>query len=112
MTELVKTKEDEVMNYAKRIRQDKARWLAADVNKDDKLNYEEFVGFMHPEEKEHMFDVYTDEQMEEMDKDNDKLISIDEYIGELLEGWKKGRSEGAWHGGSQHEGCVTRRIIA
>ena len=97
MSELLKTEEDKIMNYAKKIRQDKARWLAADVNKDDKLNYEEFVAFMHPEEKEHMFDVYTDEQMEEMDKDNDKRISVDEYIGELIDGWKRGlkQSEGA-----------------
>ena len=63
-------------------RRDRRRWEAADLDKDDKLTKDELTSFLHPEEVEHMKAIMVDETMEDIDKDKDGKISLDEYIGE------------------------------
>ena len=57
-------------------------------DKDGKLTRLEFSTFLHPEEAEHMRDVVVTETIEDIDADGDGKISIDEYIGERLVGWR------------------------
>ena len=55
----------------------------ADVDKDNKLTKEEYTAFLHPEEYDHMKDVVVDETLEDIDKDGDGFVSIEEYLGML-----------------------------
>ncbi|XP_072047359.1 calumenin-A-like isoform X2 [Amphiura filiformis] len=90
--ELVKLEENERMDFRTMIKRDKKRWAAADVNKDNNLDYDEFVGFIHPEEKEHMFDIVVEETMEDIDKNHDGKLTVDEYIGDMYHR-KEGETE-------------------
>ena len=72
------------MDFSTMIKRDKKRWAAADVDKNGNLDYEEFVAFIHPEEREHMFDIVVEETMEDIDKNHDGKLTIDEYIGKLV----------------------------
>lgn len=65
------------------ILRDKRRWAAADVDGDGLLSKEEFISFLHPEESVHMKDIVVYETIDDMDKDKDNKISMDEYIGNL-----------------------------
>ena len=40
-----------------KINRDERRWIAADKNKDGKLDRTEFADFTHPEEAEHLEDI-------------------------------------------------------
>ena len=62
-------------------RRDKRRWEKADLDSDNKLTKEEFAAFLHPEEIGHMKDVMVEETLEDIDKDKDGRISLDEYLG-------------------------------
>lgn len=62
-------------------RRDRRRWEKADLDKDDKLTKQELTGFLHPEEIDHMKDVMVVETLEDIDKDKDGRISLEEYIG-------------------------------
>ena len=64
------------------IKRDKNRWEYADQNKDGMLTKEEYTAFLHPEEFDHMKGVVVDETLEDIDKDKDGVISLEEYIGE------------------------------
>ena len=69
-------------NYKDMKRRDRRRWEAADLDKDDRLTKDELTSFLHPEEVEHMKSIMVEETMEDIDKDKDGKISLDEYIGE------------------------------
>ena len=45
------------------------------------MDYDEFGNFLHPEEAEHMREIVVIETMEDIDKDKDGKISLEEYIG-------------------------------
>lgn len=77
-------KSDDSYTYAKMILRDKRRWAAADVDGDGLLSKEEFISFLHPEESVHMKDIVVYETMDDMDKDKDNKISMDEYIGNFI----------------------------
>ena len=62
---------------------DKRRWTKADIDKDNKITKEEYTAFLHPEEYDHMKDVVVDETLEDIDKDGDGAVSIDEYLGTI-----------------------------
>lgn len=53
------------------------------MNRDEVCSKNEFQSFLHPEEFNHMKDVVLDETLEDIDKDGDGLISLDEYISML-----------------------------
>ncbi|CAL1541320.1 unnamed protein product [Lymnaea stagnalis] len=67
--------------YKDMIQRDKRRWQQADKNGDGKMSKEEFQDFLHPEEAEHMRSIVVDETLEDIDKDGDGYISLQEYIG-------------------------------
>ncbi|XP_059170664.1 calumenin-like isoform X1 [Physella acuta] len=69
--------------YKDMIMRDKRRWHQADKNGDGKMTKEEFQDFLHPEEAEHMRGIVVDETLEDIDKDGDGYISLQEYIDDI-----------------------------
>lgn len=64
-------------------RRDERRWKLADRDGDHALTKDEFMDFLHPEEAEHMRDVVVDETLEDIDKDADGRVSVEEYISDM-----------------------------
>lgn len=56
---------------------------SADDNADNSLSREELMAFLHPEEYAKMRDTVLDETMEDIDKDGDGFVNLEEYIGKL-----------------------------
>lgn len=73
-------KKDENYSYAAMEKRERRRWSMADIDGDNALTKEEFSGFLHPEETEHMKDVVVFETVEDIDKDGDGKVSLSEYI--------------------------------
>jgi len=88
-------KDQDGFSYANMLRRDRRRWSVADQNGDDALTKEEFAGFLHPEEVGHMRDVVVLETMEDIDKDKDGKVSLNEYIGDMYRG-SDGEPEPEW----------------
>jgi hypothetical protein len=80
-TELDREEEAGGYSYKTMLDRDKRRWSSADVNGDGALDREEFAAFLHPEETPHMKDIVVLETMEDIDKDKDGKISLEEYVG-------------------------------
>ncbi|XP_011499500.1 PREDICTED: calumenin-B [Ceratosolen solmsi marchali] len=76
-------KDDKNYSYATMQKRERRRWSIADTDGDDALTKEEFTAFLHPEEREYMKDVVVLETIEDIDKDGDGKISLDEYIGDM-----------------------------
>ncbi|XP_059079403.1 calumenin-B-like [Tigriopus californicus] len=87
--------EDEHQTYKKMEDRDRRRWDLADEDKDGKLVKTEFANFLHPEEAEHMRDIVVQETLEDIDKDGDGKISLEEYIGDMYRG-DSGDAEPDW----------------
>lgn len=68
-------------SYKAMLDRDKRRWNVADENNDGLLTRDEFAAFLHPEESKRMKNVVIMETIEDIDKDNDGKISLDEFIG-------------------------------
>ena len=60
---------------------DERRWKQADQDKKGYLTKEELTAFLHPEEYDHMKDMVIVETIEDIDRDKDGKISLEEYIG-------------------------------
>lgn len=75
--------EDDMAAYRKMEDRDRRRWGQADQDKDGFLNREEFGNFLHPEEAAHMRDLVVTETFEDIDKDKDGKITLEEYIGDM-----------------------------
>lgn len=75
--------DEEGMTYAEMVKRDERRWKVADQDNDDALTLQEFTDFLHPEEAERMRFIVVTETMEDIDKDGDGKISLEEYIGQL-----------------------------
>jgi len=75
--------DDDSDSYADMQRRDERRWTMADRDANGALSLAEFGDFLHPEESEHMKDIVIVETMEDIDKDKDGKLSVDEYIGDL-----------------------------
>lgn len=84
LDEKEKEKEDGMgFSYRKMLNRDRRRWAVADRDGDDKLNKEEFTDFLHPEESPYMRDIVVVETIEDIDKNGDGKVSIEEYIGDM-----------------------------
>uniref|UniRef100_A0A4D5RQ68 Reticulocalbin-3 n=1 Tax=Ixodes scapularis TaxID=6945 RepID=A0A4D5RQ68_IXOSC len=79
-------KDEDGATFRDMARRDKRRWDRADKDGDSHLDKEEFGNFLHPEESEDMKSVVVEETMEDIDKDRDGKISLDEYIGDMYGG--------------------------
>lgn len=74
-------------SYENAVRKDLRRWKAADSSQDGMMSLKEFESFLHPEQFEHMHEISVVEKFENLDKNKDEKISIDEYLADLsLEG--------------------------
>uniref|UniRef100_A0A8C4R0Y4 Reticulocalbin-3 n=1 Tax=Eptatretus burgeri TaxID=7764 RepID=A0A8C4R0Y4_EPTBU len=75
--------EDEDEPYEQLIVRDERRFKTADLDKDGHLDKDEFSAFLHPEEFEQMKDLVITETLEDIDKNGDGEIDVDEYIGDM-----------------------------
>ncbi|XP_073318329.1 reticulocalbin-3 isoform X1 [Pagrus major] len=62
---------------------DERRFKTADRDGDGIATREEFTAFLHPEEFDYMKDVVVQETVEDIDKNGDGKINLDEYIGDM-----------------------------
>ncbi|XP_051796886.1 reticulocalbin-3 isoform X1 [Acanthochromis polyacanthus] len=81
--------------YKSMLTRDERRFKAADRDGDGVATREEFTAFLHPEEFDHMRDVVVQETMEDIDKDGDGKINLNEYIGDMFSP-EDGESEPDW----------------
>ena len=63
------------------LKEDEHRFNVADLNKDGQLDLEEYKAFYHPYDYEHMMIFELERELEEKDKNGDKKLSFEEYIG-------------------------------
>ncbi|KAG6458346.1 hypothetical protein O3G_MSEX010816, partial [Manduca sexta] len=77
------TPNSEGFAYASLLKRDRRRWHYADADQDGSLNRTEFAAFLHPEENPTMRDVVVLETLEDIDKDKDGKVSLEEYIGDM-----------------------------
>jgi len=75
--------EGEKEQYADMLKRDEKRFKLADKEGKMKLKLDEFSAFLHPENHEHMKSIVVNETLEDIDKDHDGSISLDEYLGDL-----------------------------
>ncbi|XP_015758332.1 PREDICTED: calumenin-like isoform X3 [Acropora digitifera] len=64
----------------KQMKMDERRWKAADLDHDGKLSKAEFAAFNQPWEYDYMHVVAAQENLEDMDKDKDGKISLQEFL--------------------------------
>ncbi|KAG7492144.1 hypothetical protein MATL_G00011280 [Megalops atlanticus] len=86
---------DDKASYKAMLTRDERRFKSADVEGDGKATKEEFTAFLHPEEFDHMKAVVVAETIEDIDKNGDGLINLEEYIGDMFTP-EKGESEPDW----------------
>lgn len=92
--------EVEGFSYKQMETRDARRWGMADLDHSGELSIEEFSAFLHPEDAEHMRDIVVTETLEDIDKDGDGKINMEEYIGDMY------RDEGVQEGGDQEPDWV------
>ncbi|XP_033733408.1 calumenin-like [Pecten maximus] len=78
--ENVESPHSPLYNLRSRVKEERRRWEAADLNKDSLLTKTEFMYFVHPEEGKHTKDVLVLEYTDRLDQNNDGKIDVDEYI--------------------------------
>jgi calumenin len=88
--------EDQGFSYKAMLTRDRRRWSVADKTGDDSLTKEEFTNFLHPEESPYMRDIVVSETLEDIDKDKDGKLSVDEYVGDMYRGGEDGEEEPEW----------------
>ncbi|XP_055599728.1 calumenin isoform X2 [Uranotaenia lowii] len=87
---------DENYSYKAMLSRDRRRWSVADRDGDDRLARAEFTEFLHPEESPYMRDIVVQETIEDIDKDNDGKVSVQEYIGDMYRGREDSDDEPEW----------------
>jgi len=86
--------EEAGFSYKEMEERDNRRWKLADTDNDGELTKIEFQNFLHPEHAEHMREIVVIETFEDIDKDKDGKITLDEYIGDMYSG--QGDEEPEW----------------
>ncbi|XP_039681869.1 reticulocalbin-3 isoform X2 [Perca fluviatilis] len=86
---------DDKATYKSMLTRDERRFRTADRDGDRIATREEFTAFLHPEEYDYMRDVVVQETVEDIDKNGDGKINIDEYIGDMFTP-EDGESEPDW----------------
>jgi Ca2+-binding EF-hand superfamily protein len=89
-------RDDDGFSYKAMLTRDRRRWSVADRNGDDELTRAEFTEFLHPEESPYMRDVVVAETIEDLDKDNDGKVSVEEYIGDMYRASEDETDEPDW----------------
>eukprot|EP00088_Acartia_fossae_P056646 TRINITY_DN6597_c0_g1_i3.p1 TRINITY_DN6597_c0_g1~~TRINITY_DN6597_c0_g1_i3.p1 ORF type:complete len:324 (-),score=96.58 TRINITY_DN6597_c0_g1_i3:68-1039(-) len=84
---------EEGFSYRDMEARDHRRFSLADTDQDGALTKLEFQSFLHPEHADHMRDIVVTETFEDIDKDNDGKISLEEYIGDMYKGGEEGEGE-------------------
>ncbi|KAM6303024.1 calumenin [Podargus strigoides] len=74
---------DDGFNYKQVMVRDEHRFKMADKDGDLTATKEEFTAFLHPEECDYMKDIIVQETMEDIDKNGDGFIDLEEYIGDM-----------------------------
>ncbi|XP_029441051.1 reticulocalbin-3 [Rhinatrema bivittatum] len=69
--------------YRRMMKRDERRFKQADRDGDMIATREEFTAFLHPEESDYMKDLVVTETLEDMDKNGDGLVDVDEYISDM-----------------------------
>lgn len=75
--------ESDSFSYKKMIERDERRWSKADVDGDNSCSIDEFRAFLHPEEFDRMKQIVVKETIEDIDKDGDGFVDVNEYIGDM-----------------------------
>lgn len=75
---------DDKASYKSMLTRDERRFKAADRDGDGIATRQEFTAFLHPEEYDHMRDIIVQETIEDIDKNGDGKINLDEYIGDMF----------------------------
>lgn len=88
--------EENGISYKSMLTRDRRRWGVADQNLDDALTKQEFTNFLHPVDSPVMGDVVLTETIEDIDKNKDGKISVDEYIGDMYTPADQGEEEPEW----------------
>ncbi|XP_061570163.1 calumenin-A [Cololabis saira] len=86
---------DSEYNYTQMMTRDERRFRAADADRDLIADKQEFAAFLHPEDHEHMRDIVVQETMEDIDKNGDGFIDLQEYIGDMFQP-EDGEEEPEW----------------
>lgn len=69
--------------YLRLQKKDRRRFLKADETRNGGLNKREFADFIHPEHSLRMKELVITETIEDIDKNNDGLISMEEFLGDM-----------------------------
>ncbi|XP_073713353.1 reticulocalbin-3 isoform X2 [Misgurnus anguillicaudatus] len=86
---------EDKMSYKSMLTRDERRFKSADRDGDGIATREEFTAFLHPEEFDYMKDVVIQETIEDIDKNGDKKINLQEYIGDMYTP-EDGENEPEW----------------
>ena len=60
---------------------EKRRFEKADSDNNKKLNDKEYYAFLHPENHDSLKDLVAEETLEDMDRNKDVFLSLEEFIG-------------------------------
>ncbi|XP_026061942.1 reticulocalbin-1-like isoform X1 [Carassius auratus] len=82
-------------SYKAMLTRDERRFKSADRDGDGVATREEFTAFLHPEEFDHMRDIVIQETIEDIDKNGDGKIDLQEYIGDMFNA-ENGENEPDW----------------
>ncbi|XP_004562935.1 reticulocalbin-3 isoform X2 [Maylandia zebra] len=86
---------DDKETYKSMLKRDERRFKTADRDSDGIATHEEFTAFLHPEEFDYMKDLVIQETVEDIDKNGDGKINLEEYIGDMYTA-EDGESEPDW----------------